>query len=215
MNVKSKSLIKHKIPRWSGGGNPFSYIVCRKIYDILLGNFDKRALKPLDTKARGTVENLMRKSEDCGFKNGIIPVYYDVGNNQLYVYTFAGLNANLLLSDLFNMFYEIKNEEVTNLYYSLDCSDFSISDFESLMYNIEDILNNPSTERYMDEKTVSLKKNKFINYLPEENSGRLKMDLLYNQNGLIDLITNNEISYIDNNSIYASLAKWPNNSTVC
>lgn len=215
MNVKSKSLIKHKIPRWSGGGNPFSYIVCRKIYDILLGNFDKRALKPLDVKAKETVENLMRKSEDCGFKKGIIPVYYDVDNNQLYIYTFAGLNANLLLSDLFNMFYEIKNEEVTNLYYSLDCSDFKISDFESLMYNVEDILNDSSTERYMDEKTISLRKNKFINYLPEENSGRLKMDLLYDQKGLIDLIMNNKISYIENNSIYKSLAKWPNNSAVC
>ena len=113
------------------------------------------------------------------------------------------------------MFYEIKNEEVTNLYYSLDCSDFKISDFESLMYNVEDILNDPSTERYMDEKTVSLRKNKFINYLPEENSGRLKMDLLYDPNGLIDLILDNEISYIENNSIYKSLAKWPNNSAAC
>lgn len=215
MNVKSKSLIKHKIPRWSGGGDAFSYIICRNIYDILLGNFDTRALKPLDTKARGTVENLMDKSKECGFKKGIIPVYYDVDNDQLYIYTFAGLNANLLLSDLFNMFYEIKNEGISNLYYSLDCSDFSISDFESLMYNLEDILNDPTTERYMDEKTVSLRKNKFINYLPEENSGRLKMDLLYDQSGLIDLIRNNEISYIDNNSIHKSLAKWPNNSVFC
>ena len=41
------------------------------------------------------------------------------------------------------------------------------------------------------------------------------MDLLYDQNGLIDLILNNEISYIDNNSIYNSLNKWPNNSLVC
>ena len=180
-----------------------------------MGNFDERALKPLDAKARGTVENLMDKSKDCGFKKGIIPVYYDVDNNQLYVYTFAGLNANLLLSDIFNMFYEIKSEEVSNLYYSLDCSDFGISDFESLMYDIEDILKDSTTERYMDEKSVSLRKNKFINYLPEENSGRLKMDLLYDQNGLIDLILNNEISYIDNNSIYNSLNKWPNNSLVC
>ena len=51
--------------------------------------------------------------------------------------------------------------------------------------------------------------------LPEENSGRLKMDLLYDQNGLIDLILNNEISYIDDNSIYKDLAKWPNISAVC
>ena len=58
-------------------------------------------------------------------------------------------------------------------------------------------------------------KNKFINYLPKENSGRLKMDLLYDQNGLIDLILNNEISYIDDNSIYKDLAKWPNISAVC
>lgn len=88
MNVRSKSLIKHKIPRWSGGGNAFSYIICRNIYDILLGNFDTRALKPLDTKARRTVENLMDKSKDCGFKKGIIPVYYDVDNDKLYIYTF-------------------------------------------------------------------------------------------------------------------------------
>ena len=54
-----------------------------------------------------------------------------------------------------------------------------------------------------------------INYLPEENSGRLKMDLLYDQNGLIDLILNNEISYIEDNSIYKDLAKWPNISAVC
>ena len=113
------------------------------------------------------------------------------------------------------MFYEIKSEEVSNLYYSLDCSDFGINDFESLMYDIEDILKDSTTERYMDEKSVSLRKNKFINYLPEENSGRLKMDLLYDQNGLIDLILNNEISYIDDNSIYNSLNKWPNNSLVC
>ena len=210
MNVKSNNLIKHKIPRWSGFGTPYSYIICRKIYDILLGNFDRNYLKPLDDKSRETILDLINKAEECGFREEIIPVYYDLDKNKVYIYTFAGLNANLLLSELFNMYYEIKNEEITNLYYSLSCENFSMGELESLIYDTENIINESSTEKYMDDKTISFRKNKYIEYIPDENSGKLKMEILYDKEGLIDVTSSNMISFMDYNSIYKGLANWPN-----
>ena len=210
MNVRSKSLIKRKIPRWSGGGKPFSYIVCRKVYEILLGSFNKDYLKPLDSKSQETIVNLIYKADECGFRDGIIPVFHDYNKNQVYIYTFAGLKANVLLSELFNMNFEIKNEEITNLYYSLNCENFTMSDLESLIINVEKIINEQSTERYMDDKTISFKKNKFIEYVPNENSGKLKLEILYDKEGLMDVTMNNKVEFVDGNSIYKFLSKWPN-----
>ena len=49
--------------------------------------------------------------------------------------------------------------------------------------------------------------NKFIEYLPDENCGKLKMDILFDKNGLIDLCNNNIIYFMNNNEFFKYISK--------
>ena len=207
INVTNKGLLKEKIPHWHGGGVPVSYLVCRKIYEILIGEFDERFLNPCDSKTRRTIKTLIVKSSESGFSQGIVPVYVDNDNNLVYIYTFAGMDANILLCELFKMYYNVSSIVPSNFHITLKSNEITENEIESLFYNVEEILKEHTTELYFNDETEAFKKNKFIEYLPEENCGRLKMDILYDKEGLIDLSKNNMIHYIDNNEIYKYLIK--------
>ena len=207
INVYSKGTIKEKVPQWHGMGKIFSYLVCRKVYDILINNFDERHLNPCDIKSRETIKTLIEKSLESGFSEGIVPVYIDNNKNIVFIYTFAGVEANLLLRQLFSMKYDISGPNPTNFYVTLKSNDITQDKIESIFYNVESIINEPTTEKYFNDELEAFEKNKFIEYLPDENCGKLKMDILYDKEGLIDLSKNNMIFYIDNNEIYKYLSK--------
>ena len=84
------------------------------------------------------------------------------------------------------------------------------------MNNIEDIVNDQYTEKYFNDELEAFKKNKFIEYLPDENCGKLKMDILFDKNGLIDLCNNNMIYFTNNNELFKhiipSKSKTKNNN---
>lgn len=207
INVSSKVINKEKVPQWSGLGRSYSYLVCRKVYDILINEFDERSLNPCDIKSTETIKTLISKSLESGFSKGIIPVYIDEEKNNIYIYTFAGKSANILLHHLFNMIYGISGPLPENFYIVLRKGDISENEIESLIYNVENIINDPSTEKYFNDELEAFKKNKFIEYLPDENCGKLKMDILFDKNGLIDLSNNNMIYFMDNNEIFKYLSK--------
>lgn len=207
INVSSKVINKEKVPQWGGLGKSYSYLVCRKAYDILINNFDERSLKPCDIKSTETIKTLIFKSLESGFSKGIIPVYIDEDENKTYIYTFAGKSANLLLCHLFNMVYGITSSLSENFYIILRNGDITEYEIESLMNNIEDIVNDQSTEKYFNDELKKFNKNKFIEYLPDENCGKLKMDILFDKNGLIDLCNNNIIYFMNNNEFFKYISK--------
>lgn len=207
INVSSIGLLKEKIPNWEGIGIPYSYLVCRKVYDILINKFDERFLRPCDIKTEETIKKLIEKSLASGFREGVVPIYFDQEKNLVHIYTFAGRDVNLLLTQLFEMYYNISSFKPGNFHITLKSKDISENEIESLFYNIENIINESSTEKYFNDKLESFNKNKFIEYLPDENCGKLKMDILYDKEGLIDLSKNNMVYYMDNNEIYKYLFK--------
>lgn len=206
INVSSRGIIKEKLPQWHGFGMKFSYLVCREVYKILINDFDERYLRPCDIKTRETIKILIEKSLESGFTEGIIPVFFDTEKNKVIIYTFAGKDANMLLLQLFNMYYGISGPYPGNFYVTLN-GEISESEIEYLIYNIENIINDPSTEKYFNDELKSFKKNKFIEYLPDENCGKLKMDILFDKEGLIDLCSKNMVYFMANNVIYKYFTK--------
>ena len=194
--VFKKNISKNKIPNWHDSGVPYSYLLSRKVYEILLGKFDKNYLKPLDDGAKAIVENAIYKANTFGFTEGIIPISFK--NNELYIFTFAGNKANELLANLFKLNYDIS-------FFNCDFSHCMIrfkdniekQDIEGIMYNVADILENPETQEFIDDITQNFVKNKFINYLPEKNRGKLKMDLLFDKEGLLNVTEDNMIYFMD------------------
>jgi len=204
--VFKKNIPKDKIPRWFDSGVPYSYLLSRKVYDILLGKFDKNYLKPLDDGAKDVVENAIRKANLFGFDDGIIPV--SLKSNELYIFTFAGNKANELLANLFKLYYDV-------LFYDSDFSHCNLkfkeeidkTDVEGIIYNVKEILNSSETQEFIDDITQKFLKNKFINYLPEKNRGKLKMDLLFDKEGLLNVTENNMIYFMDNETDASKLFK--------
>ena len=69
---------------------------------------------------------------------------------------------------------------------------------ESIIYDIENILKSSETLYKLDELTADFNKNKFINYLPEQDRAELKNHILFDRESLIDVIKNNELLFIFN-----------------
>ena len=60
------------------------------------------------------------------------------------------------------MIYGISGSLPENFYIVLRKGDISENEIESLIYNIENIINDPSTEKYFNDELEAFKKNKFI-----------------------------------------------------
>ena len=78
--------------------------------------------------------------------------------------------------------------------------EISIEDIEEIMYNASKTLEDPESLLKINDEIGTFYKNKFINFLPEEDEIKLKMHLLFDQEGLLDVIENNTLVLIHNNS---------------
>ena len=114
---------------------------------------------------------------------------------------------------LFALYYEVSFEYVTPFYAQIKLNeDVTIEDVENIIYNIEETLEKPATAVFIDEIVGKFYKNKFINYLPKKDEIALKMDLLFDEEGLIDLVKNNSVYEMNRNTFYKLFQSEDGNS---
>lgn len=201
IQVSLESQLKTDIPSWISEGAPVGYLISRKIYDVLLDNFDKKFLKPFGKLATSVIQDGIAAASESEFSEGILPVEISAGG-KIYIYTFAGDKANKLLSTIFEMYYELKDVKINPFYCSFKSKNndevITKENIESIIYDVENILKSSETLYKLDELTVSFNKNKFIKYLPEQDRAELKNHILFDRESLIDVIKNNELLFIFN-----------------
>lgn len=211
VQVQELELNKAKLPNWNSEGAPISPLITNKIYDILQGNFEDKFLRPFDENARWVIENAIETAQMDGFSEGIIPVEMN-DSKEVYIYTFAGDKANKLLLKIFEMYFEITNGYTTPLYTSFKTSQLmSTSEIESVVYDLENILSQKATEAMLDNLTASFKKNKFMEYLPEEVRGFLKMDLIFDKEALLDATLDKSLYFIESSQFRKRVFRSRNN----
>lgn len=207
VQVIESKLNKLKMPSWNSDGAPLSPLIANKIYDILQGDFDEKFLRPFSPEAREKIEMAIDAAQMDGFSEGIIPVEMN-DSNEVYIYTFAGDKANKLLLKIFEMYYELKNPYTTPLYVSFKTNEhISTSEVESVVYDLENILSQNATEAMLDNLTSSFKKNKFMEYLPEEVRGSLKMDLIFDKEALLEATLDKSLYFIDSSMFRKAMFK--------
>lgn len=181
-------------PSWFSEGPPLNYMITRKVYDILLNDFDRTFLKRFDSKSTEAIENAISVAKQSGFEKNVVPVYINKANNQVKIYTFAGDKANNLLAKIIHMYHDIYSEYTTAYYTSFRVpKGIEMKDIEYIFYNMEEILEKDETIELIDQLVGKFYKNKFINYLPRDDEIKLKMHLLFDKEGLLDLVKNNDL----------------------
>ncbi|WP_461463494.1 DEAD/DEAH box helicase [Methanobrevibacter sp.] len=205
--VSKELLTKAKIPNWNSGGAPVSPLIANKIYEILQGKFEDKFLNPFDDAARQTIIHSISNAQLDGFGEGILPV--ELNKNKVVIYTFAGDKANKLLLKIFEMYYDVYNTFTTPIYTSFIVKDeINSKDIESVIYDLENILSINSTEAILDNLTSTFKKNKFMEYLPEEVRGQLKMNLLFDKEALIEATIDKKINFIVESKFRKNLFRY-------
>ena len=196
VRVSKENLTKAKLPSWHSEGAPIDILITNKIFEILQGDFDRKFLNPFDESARELIEIAIDAAKSDEFKPGLLPV--ELNNGAVYIYTFAGDKANKLLLKIFEMYFDVYSPFTTPIYTSFRVRDgINPEDIESVVYDLDNILSQKSTETMLDNLTESFKKNKFIEFLPEDVRGSLKMDILFDKEALLDSTSDKMINFID------------------
>lgn len=212
-HVSKELLTKAIIPIWNSGGAPVSSLIANKIYEILQGKFDDKFLNPFDDSASQTIINSISNAQLDGFGEGILPV--ELNKNNVVIYTFAGDKANMLLLKIFEMYYDLSYPSTTPIYASFLVKDeINPEDIESVLYDLENILSRSSTISMLDNLTSTFKKNKFIEYLPEEVSGHLKMNLLFDKDALLEATIDKKINFLDESKFRKNMFRYEKEKTL-
>ena len=197
IHVKKLNLTKAKLPSWHSEGSPVSSLITSKIYEILQGDFDSKFLRPFDSNAVEFIETAIEKAGEDEFREGILPVEINEYGT-VYIYTFAGDKANKLLLKIFEMYFVLSNPFTTPVYASFKVREgITEADIEGIIYDLENILSQDATEAMLDSLTGSFKKNKFMEFLPENVRGSLKMDIIFDKKGLIESTADKSINFIE------------------
>jgi ATP-dependent Lhr-like helicase len=203
--LKVKKTKEGGIPNWHSEGGRMDYLLSRKIYDILLGCYNKELLKDFDKVSLNIIKNLGEDSRNSNFEKGKIPVEFSFEENKVFIYTFAGFKVNSLISSVFKFYHDIYSIHDTPYYTSFKFKNtLKMSDVEHIACNIKDILDDEELEKFMLLKTKKFVKNKFIKYLPEKDNAELKMQILFNKEDTIDLFENNSLKLISS----SGFSKW-------
>lgn len=188
-------IVKSDIPNWLSNIIPISFLISRKMYDIILGNFDKNIVKEYFDDS---LEELINKTISCaknkGFSEGVIPVEINQDSKQITIYTFAGNVVNNFLTILFEFYYEVSAIKNNNFYVKFKVKeDISFSDVEAILYNFKNILDDEDFKIVMKDKSNKFYKNKFINYLPIDDEINLKMNVLFDRDNIAKFIDDNTL----------------------
>ncbi|MDR2624050.1 MAG: DEAD/DEAH box helicase [Methanobrevibacter sp.] len=203
--IWAKKTGEGNIPHWNSDGMAIDNLISRKCYDILCEDFNTAFLQSEDNKSRFDDESkemiykLIQIAKEKGFEKGIVPIEIDRDMNKVFVYTFAGNKANILLSTIFQLFYELYDVNDTAFYSSFkikknSLENITFSDIVNVLYTIEEKFNQENEEETLDliNRTVGkFYKNKFINFLPERDQAILKMNIIFDKDSLLEVIKNN------------------------
>ena len=201
VKVQKDNVKTGDIPDWSSEGGVIDHLISRRIYNILLGNYDEGFLKTFDEYSKDKIKEYVDHAQKIGFREGFIPVEIDSGNSRVYIYTFAGIRANALLSSIFSLYYDIYSVIDTAYYSSFKFREnVSFDKISKIMSNIQQILDKSGINNLIHEKTEKFVKNKFINYLPYEDNVKLKLELLYSPEDLLSITNENEVVLINSES---------------
>ena len=204
-SLKVKKAKEGAVPNWHSEGGVMDYLLSRKIYDILIGDYNKELLNDFDKVSLKVIDDLEEEGRTSGFQKGKIPVQFYFEENKVFIYTFAGFKVNSLISSIFKFYHDIYSVHDTPYYSSFKFKgNLKMSDVEYIASNIKDILEDRELEKFMLEKTKKFIKNKFIKYLPEKDNAELKMQILFNKEDTIDLFENNSLKLIDS----SDFSKW-------
>ena len=103
------------------------------------------------------------------------------------------------LHQIFEIYYELKGVSVNPFYCTFKSEDeITFGNVESIIYDIENILKDSKTLYRLDELTSDFNKNKFLKYSPKQDCVELKNHVLFDSEGLIDVIRNNNFLFISN-----------------
>ena len=205
--VSKENLTKAKLPNWYSEGAPTNSLITNKIHEILQGNFDRKYLKPFDESACEIIEKAIHNAQIDEFRPGILPVELNSGN--IYIYTFAGDKANKLLIKIFEMYFDVYNTFITPVYASFRVKGgITPEEIESVIYDLDNILSQKSTEAMLDNLTESFKKNKFIEFLPAEVKGSLKMNILFDKKALLEATDGKMINFIDESHFRKNMFRY-------
>ncbi|MDR1820703.1 MAG: DEAD/DEAH box helicase [Methanobrevibacter sp.] len=187
--------LEAKVPKWYSDGLSINSLISEKVYDLITGDHDSALLKTFDNKTKKIINTVIKIAEDKGFEKGFIPIEIDNDSRKVFIYTFAGNKANILLSTIFKLHYDIYEVKDTPFYSSFkikrdDAENISFLDIKQILDLVEDILNREETFDSINEIVGKFYKNKFINYLPYEDQVNLKMDIIFDKDGLINVIKN-------------------------
>lgn len=204
VHVSKENLTKDKIPSWHSEGAPINILTANKIFEILQGEFDRKYLRPFDESARELIETAINFAQMDEFRPGILPI--ELNNGGVYIYTFAGDKANKLLLKIFEMYFDVYSPFTTPVYTSFRVRDgITPEEIESVIYDLENILSQDATEAMLDNLTESFKKNKFIEFLPKNIRGSLKMDILFDKEALLEATDNRMINFISESKFRKSI----------
>lgn len=196
VHVSKENLTKANLPSWHSEGAPIDILTTYKIYEILQGDFDRKFLNPFDESACEVIEKAIETAQIDEFREGILPV--ELNNGAVYIYTFAGDKANKLLLKIFEMYFDVYNPFTTPVYTSFRVKEgITPQEIESVVYDLDNILSQKSTEAMLDNLTESFKKNKFMQFLPEDVRGSLKMDLIFDKDALLEATADRMITFIN------------------
>lgn len=181
-----------EVPGWNGDGPLLSYMLSRKIFSLLLNDFNhdifnKNKSKFDDISVR-MVNKQIENARFNGFNKDVIPVEIDSETGKIYIYTFAGDKANQLLSLIFKLYYDTYKVNNCPFYTSFKIKDnYSFEDLENIILNVKKILSDNSNKIKISNLLGTYYKNKFINFIPPEYNAQLKFDLLFDEENLIKL----------------------------
>lgn len=206
VHVINANVIEGNIPIWEGDKPPLSYLLSRKIYSLLLGKFDYKLLNfnksHFDNNSIEIIENYIKEVKASGFKEGVIPIEFDANTNLIYIYSFAGDKANMLLYYIFNYYYKTSTKSISPYYCSFKVKDgCSFEDVENVLYNVKELLSNEDSKIEISKLFGKFYNNKFIKYLPDNMRFKLQYELIFDEKGLIDLCENNTPILINSSCI--------------
>jgi len=188
-------------PQWYSEGGVMDYLVTRRIYYILLNDFNSENLRYLDDKSKGIVKEFQEEASRAGFEHGKIPIEFDEKERRVFMYTFGGLRVNALISSIFKAYYDVYSIQDSPYYTSFKFHDnFGLEKIENVANNIEEILKDKDLEAFIFERAKKFVKSKFIKYLPEKDQIELKTEILFNKEGLIDVFQKNSLKIVRSSS---------------
>lgn len=203
--VKNESL-DDNIPIWFTDRGIFNYEIARQVWNIILGNFDKKLLtkENCEIKNRNIYYDFSKEAEKLGLKNNIIPI--SIEGKDVVIHTYAGDKVNFLLGKMFEFELQasIMNSSAFNLHLTVG-KDITPQKILNLFKNIESIYNSLEFRLFIEEQLKDKIRNKFIRFLPLNDRIELQMKILFDIEHLKLLLKENKLQIYSDMNMFNSL----------